>query len=59
MRSHYFSSNRLKREEMQRMEGNDMRFVGNTGDGRISGGKEGATVKKVGAGNIKDCGNPL
>ena len=32
----YFSSTRLKREEMQRMEGNDMRFVGNAGDGRVS-----------------------
>ena len=26
----------MKREEKQRMEGNDMRFGGNTGDGRVS-----------------------
>ena len=31
-----FSFTRLRREEKQRMEGNDMRFGGNTGDGRVS-----------------------
>ena len=49
----------MKREEKQRMEGNDMSFVGNTGDERVSGRKERATMRKVGAGNIKDCANPL
>ena len=36
-----------------------MSFVGNTGDERVSGRKERATMRKVGAGNIKDCANPL